>query len=66
MLTRRDALKLAALAAATNAPLATITPAEAARLLDEPMGAGPAIMRLRYGDGASTRHLTLDAPLEPS
>ncbi len=42
MLTRRDALKFAALAAATSAPLATITPAEAARLLDEPMGSGPA------------------------
>ncbi|MDP9357780.1 MAG: twin-arginine translocation signal domain-containing protein [Chloroflexota bacterium] len=42
MLTRRDALKFAALAAATSAPLVTITPAEAARLLDEPMGPGPA------------------------
>ncbi len=42
MLTRRDALKFAALAAANSAPLATITPAEAARLLDEPMGTGPA------------------------
>ncbi len=49
MLTRRDALKLAALAAATSAPLATVTSAEAARLLDAPMGAGPAPTSRRLG-----------------
>ncbi len=42
MLTRRTVLQLAAGAAAARAPIATITPAEAARLLDEPMGTGPA------------------------
>ncbi len=50
MLTRRDALKFAALAAATSAPIATLTPAEATRLLDEPMGSGPAPVSRRLWD----------------
>ncbi len=49
MLTRRDTLKLAAAAAAARSLAPTITPAEAARLLDAPLDPGHLPVRQRPG-----------------